>query len=180
MDAIGTNMNTHILQNDQIQIEYLTEPMRIIGMTPAGKTNMLADLGDLPVVPTPYGDFHFRGGHRLWHAPEAMPRTYIPDTPVTVTPLPDGVLLDSQAEPGTGIRKKIEIQLSADAPALTLTHVLINDGLWPVELAPGQSRNFAWAGWSSCPCLSEIQIRPGYYIIVSFPFGLMRVSMIHV
>ena len=77
-------MNKAVLKNDYLEIEYLTDTLRIIGLIPAGKTNMLADLRNSPDVPTPYGDFHFRGGHRLWHAPEAMPRTYIPDTPVTI------------------------------------------------------------------------------------------------
>jgi hypothetical protein len=139
-------MNTRILQNDHLQIEYLTDPLRIIGLTPEGKTNMLADLIDLPAVPTPFGDFHFRGGHRLWHAPEALPRTYIPDTPVTVTPLPDGVLLESQTEPGTGICKQIEIHLSPDQPSLTLTHTLFNEGMWSVELAPWAITQFRLGG----------------------------------
>jgi hypothetical protein len=139
-------MNTHVLKNDYLQVEFLIEPLRITGLTPAGKANMLADLNDLPTVPTPYGDFHFRGGHRLWHAPEALPRTYIPDTPVTVTQLPDGVLLDSQTEPGTGIRKQIEIHLAPDQPSVTLTHILINDGMWPVELAPWAITQFRLGG----------------------------------
>jgi hypothetical protein len=134
------------MQNDHLEVEYLTEPLRITGLTPAGKANMLADLNDLPTVPTPYGDFHFRGGHRLWHAPEALPRTYIPDTPVTVTQLPDGVLLESQTEPGTGIRKQIEIHISPDRPSMTLTHTLTNDGMWPVELAPWAITQFRLGG----------------------------------
>jgi hypothetical protein len=40
--------------------------------------NLFANLGNEGLT-TPYGEFHFRGGHRLWHSPEAMPRTYIPD-----------------------------------------------------------------------------------------------------
>jgi hypothetical protein len=139
-------MSNHLLQNDHLQVEYITNPLRIIGLTPAGKTNMLADLNDLPVVPTPFGDFHFRGGHRLWHAPEGMPRTYIPDTPVTVTPLPEGALIESETEPGTGIRKKIEIRLSPEKPSLTLTHILINEGMWSVELAPWAITQFRLGG----------------------------------
>ena len=139
-------METHVLKNDHLQIEYLTDPLRIIGLTPTDKTNMLADLMDLPVVPTPYGDFSFRGGHRLWHAPENLPRTYIPDTPVTITPLSDGVLLESETEPGTGIRKHLEIRLSPDQPVVTLTHILINDGMWAVELAPWAITQFRLGG----------------------------------
>ena len=64
----------------------------------------------MPPASTPYGDYYFRGGHRIWHAPEAMPRTYIPDGELQITELPDGVLLESPTEPGTGIRKQIKLQ----------------------------------------------------------------------
>lgn len=139
-------MDRQILKNDFLQIEYLTNVLRIMALTPAGKTNLLADMSAAPPQPTPYGDFHFLGGHRLWHSPEAMPRTYIPDTPVTVTEIPHGVLLEAQTEPGTGIRKRIEIQLAADGPSVTLTHTLSNDGLWPVELAPWTITQFRLGG----------------------------------
>jgi hypothetical protein len=139
-------MNKRILKNDFLQIEYLTDSLRITGLTPAGKQNMFADLsGDAPIV-TPYGDYHFLGGHRLWHAPEAMPRTYIPDQQVAVTDLPNGAILESQTEPGTGMRKRIEICLAADKPSVTLTHLLINDGLWEVELAPWTITQFRLGG----------------------------------
>lgn len=144
-------MNTRILQNDYLQVEYRTDALRIIRLTPASKTNLLADLSDLPPVSTSFGDFYFRGGHRLWHAPEAMPRTYIPDPPVTVTQLPESVLLESQTELGTGIRKQIEIHLSPDQPSVTLTHTLINDGLWTVELASWALTQFRLGGVAIFP-----------------------------
>jgi hypothetical protein len=140
-------MNKRILKNDFLQIEYLTNSQRIMGLVPAGKPNLLADISHIPPIATPYGDFHFRGGHRLWHAPEAMPRTYSPDIgEMTITDLPDGVILETQTEPGTGIRKRIEIRLAADKPSATLTHTLINDGLWPVELAPWAITQFRLGG----------------------------------
>lgn len=143
----GKMMNEHILKNDFLQIEYLTNSMRLVGLTPAGKTNMLADLSDLPPIPTGYGDFYFHGGHRLWHAPEAMPRTYIPDIDgLKITTLSDGVLLEAQTEPGTAIRKRMEIRLAADKPSVRLIHTLINDGLWPVELAPWAITQFRLGG----------------------------------
>jgi hypothetical protein len=149
-------MNKRTLKNDFLQIEYLTTSQRITGFIPAGKSNILADLSNFPPIPTPYGDFHFLGGHRLWHAPEAMPRTYIPDTDdMAITDLPDGVILETQTEPGTGIRKRIEIRLAANKPSATLTHTLINDGLWPVELAP-------WA---------ITQLRLGGTVILPMPVG---------
>ena len=138
-------MDKRILKNDFLQIEYLTNALRIMGLVPTGKPNMLVDLGEA-FVPTTYGDYYFRGGHRLWHAPEAMPRTYIPDTPVTVTDLPDGVILEAQTEQGTGIRKRIEIRLAADRPSVMLMHTLVNNGLWPVELAPWAISQFRLGG----------------------------------
>ena len=125
-----------------------------MGFTPAGKPNLLADIGDF-FVPTPYGNYYFRGGHRLWHSPEAMPRTYIPDTPVTITDLPNGVILEAQTDPLTDACMRFEIHLAADKPSVTLTHTLINDGLWPVELAP-------WA---------ITQLRLGGTVILPMPVG---------
>jgi hypothetical protein len=111
-------------------------------------------LSTLPPIPTPYGDFHFQGGHRLWHSPEALPRTYIPDIgELKITNLPEGVVLESPTEPGTGIRKRIEIRLAADKPSATLTHTLINDGLWPVKLAPWSITQFRLGGTIILPMM---------------------------
>lgn len=148
-------MNKRTLKNDFLQVEYLTTSPRIIGLFTVGKPNLLADLSDLSPIPTPYGDYHLHGGHRLWHAPEAMPRSYIPDDEVTITDLSDGILMEGKTEPGTGIRKQMKIHLAANKPSITLTHTLINDGIWPVELAP-------WA---------ITQLRLGGTVILPMPTG---------
>ena len=86
---------------------------------------------------TPYGDFYFRGGHRLWHAPEAMPRTYIPDNEGAVTTeIPGGCRIDQPTEAWTNIAKSLEIRLNPDRPQVIVRHELRNDGPWTVELAP--------------------------------------------
>src|SRR5215217_3315764 len=143
------------LKNDFVQVEYLTDALRISGLMPTGKSNLLVELPDSVSVSTPYGNFYFHGGHRLWHAPEAMPRTYIPDSQVKATELPDGVMLDTEMEPGTGIRKQIQIQLAREKPSIKLTHVLINEGLWPIEFA-------AWG---------ITQFRLGGTVILPMPVG---------
>jgi hypothetical protein len=51
---------------------------RIIRYARAGGENMLAELPDA-VTRTALGDWKAWGGHRLWHAPEGMPRSYAPD-----------------------------------------------------------------------------------------------------
>lgn len=145
-------MNKRILKNDFLQIEYRTDSQRISGLIPAGKSNMLADLSNFPPISTPYGEFHFRGGHRLWHSPEAFPRTYIPDIgEMIITDITNGVILETQTEPGSGIRKRIEIQLAADKPSVKLTHTLTNDGLWPIELAPWTITQFRLGGTAILP-----------------------------
>jgi hypothetical protein len=65
--------------------------------------------------------YYLRGGHRLWHSPEHVVRTYQPDDePVAVKPVRGGVALG---------------QLPA-ARTVRVTHGLTNTGLWPVEAAP--------------------------------------------
>jgi hypothetical protein len=86
---------------------------------------------------TAYGPYFIRGGHRVWHAPEAFPRSYLPDNEgLVLENLADGVRMTQPVEPGSGIRKSIEVRLAPDQAGVTLTHALKNEGNWPVELAP--------------------------------------------
>jgi hypothetical protein len=127
---------TRLLQNQYVQLEYLTRSARIVRFSPQGKPNLFADLGLSPIE-TEYGNFYFRGGHRLWHAPEAMPRTYIPDNEgATVHDIPNGIRIEMPAETWTHIAKAIEIELVDTTPQVILRHEIRNDGAWAVELAP--------------------------------------------
>ena len=75
------------------------------------------------------------GGHRLWHSPEAMPRSYIPDNKPADVVVEGGELRVIQPlETETGIRKEMLFALAQGR--LTVTHVLRNRGVWPVTLAP--------------------------------------------
>ncbi len=128
---------TRGLDSAHLHLEYLaTAGPRIVRLSLAGSTdNLLAEVADIQ-LPTPYGDFNLFGGHRLWHSPEAFPRSYLPDNdPPAITDLPDGVKLTQAVEALTGIRKSIELRLAADRPAVTVTHRLENTGAWSVELA---------------------------------------------
>ncbi len=162
-------MNKQTLKNDFLQIEYLTNSLWITGLSLAGGPNLLAELDNFPSVATPYGDYHFRGGHRLWHAPEAIPRSYIPDDDgISITELPDGVIMERKTEPDTGIRKRIEIHLATDKPSATLTHTLVNDGMWPVELAPWAITQFRLGGTAILPLpienIDAVGLQPNRHI----------------
>jgi hypothetical protein len=82
-------------------------------------------------------DFRLYGGHRLWHAPEVLQRTYQPDNAtVSVAEQADGLIVTQRVEPTTGIEKQIDIRLDPALARAQIVHTLTNRGLWPVELAP--------------------------------------------
>lgn len=94
-----------------------------------------------------------RGGHRLWHSPEDLVRTYQPDDdPLKVKLLPRGVALTQPVEERTGMQKGLKIEIRGPA-TVRLTHTLANRGLWPVETAP-------WA---------LTMLRPGGYGVLPLP-----------
>ncbi len=82
-------------------------------------------------------DWRLYGGHRLWHAPEARPRTYAPDnSPVTFSTEGGIVRATQPIEPTTGIQKQIDLALDTSEASVTVTHRLINTTLWAIDLAP--------------------------------------------
>ncbi len=94
-----------------------------------------------------YHGFYLRGGHRLWHSPEHIVRTYQPDdSPVAVKPLENGVALAQPIEDKTGIQKAMKFEISGER-TVKVTHALTNHGLWTIETA-------AWA---------LTMLRPGGY-----------------
>ncbi|HVU39340.1 MAG TPA: hypothetical protein VHC95_13480 [Opitutales bacterium] len=83
-------------------------------------------------------DWKIRGGHRLWHAPEVPPRNYQPDNgPISATKLANGkgLRLEQPVEEKTGIRKSFAVEALSDTD-FRVTHVLKNENMWAVELAP--------------------------------------------
>jgi hypothetical protein len=127
---------TCAVENDYLQLECLANSARIVRFSLRGKPNLFADLGDSQIQ-TPFGRFYFRGGHRLWHAPESMPRSYVPDNEgAIVHDIANGIRIEMPPESWTHIAKIIEIQLNPGRPEVILHHELRNEGAWTVELAP--------------------------------------------
>ncbi len=161
MDFYG--LPTEKLENKFLRLEYLKHAgPRIVRLSVAGSaTNLLAEVPD-SVAKTPFGEYHFRGGHRLWHAPEKLTRTYEPDDAgLEVKPLSGGVCLMQPVEARTGIRKSIEIQLLADRAGLILHHRLENTGEWAVELAPWAITQMALGGVGIIPQHTAVSPRSG-------------------
>lgn len=136
--------NCYRLANDLVDL-ILTADVgpRIISFGFAGQENEFKEF-DHEVGLTGGDEYRIYGGHRLWHAPEAIPRTYAPDnSPVDVRPIASGLHAVQPVEALTGIQKEIEITLEEQGTHVRLVHRLRNLGLWPVELA-------AW-----CPTVME-------------------------
>jgi hypothetical protein len=133
---------------------------RIISLRFNGGDNLFAELPDY-VTDRPDGkSYHFYGGHRLWHAPEAMPRTYSQDDqPVDIAPTSNGLLITQPVDIQTGIEKSIQISLVENKPQVIVQHVLTNHGLWPVECAPWAITQFKTGGVAILP-QSLIRISP--------------------
>lgn len=81
------------------------------------------------------GNWHIRGGHRLWVAPEALPRTYYPDNkPVNYEKLENGVRLTPPLQNWTQFQLEMEVRMNEDGE-VTVNHKITNHGPWPVECA---------------------------------------------
>lgn len=135
--AYGGWPNCCRLTNDVIDLVVTTDVgPRIIRFGFAGDTNEFKEYPEL--MGRIGGDtWRIYGGHRLWHAPEQMPRSYIPDNePVAVEQHNGFVRVIQQPEASTGIQKEIDITLAPQAAQVQLTHRLRNTGMWAVELAP--------------------------------------------
>jgi hypothetical protein len=116
---------------------------RILFLSFNGSRNLLAELPDFVKECPGVGAFHFYGGHRLWEAPEALSRTYLPDDRAV------------EIMPRTGMQKTIEVVLHGEAPRVTITHRLTNRGLWPVTCAPWAITQLRTGGVAILPQVSD-------------------------
>ena len=131
--------NCYKFKNSVVEVIVTTDiGPRIIAYQFLGDENILAELGPDTVVKTELGDWHPWGGHRLWHAPEAKPRSYSPDdSPIEFEIIgEESIRLTQPVEPSTQIQKEMLVQLDPVDSRVTILHKLTNLGLWEVELAP--------------------------------------------
>jgi len=152
---------TH-LSNDILHLECLkTAGPRIVRLSYRGSENLLAEV---PFIahPTPYGEYRYLGGHRLWHSPEMSPRTYIPDLDgLSLEETNHGLILTGKSEAPTGMRKRIEIRLDPAQALVTVIHTLTNEGLWPVDLAAWALTMLRLGGMLILPVRTSVVDRAG-------------------
>lgn len=123
---------------------------RVIGGFIKGGDNIFVVMPNEPMKNVDTG-FKLRGGHRLWHSPEAAPRSYAADNvPVKVTSTDEGLVFDCEPEAITGIKKTITIS-QGEENCFVLNHKLTNCGLWDVTLAPWALSMMAPGGMAVIP-----------------------------
>lgn len=125
------------LCNDQVDLLVTSEfGPRIIRFGFIGGENEFAEVDFSLAIPG-HGTWRLHGGHRFWHAPEDMIRTYIPDDePVRIEEHGDFIRVRQPVQPETGIEKELDISLAQDRPRANVLHRLRNHNLWTVDLAP--------------------------------------------
>jgi hypothetical protein len=144
--------NCFRLSNNQVDL-IITGDVgpRIIRLGFVGEDNEFKEFAD-QMGQTGGDEWRIYGGHRLWHAPEVMGRTYFPDnTPVKVEERAGGVHIVQPTETTTGIQKEMEIRLAPDQAHVQVTHRLRNTGPWAVEFAPWALSVMAQGGRAIIP-----------------------------
>lgn len=133
--AFGGWDNCYRLSNDQMAVIVTTDVgPRIIYCGLKDGDNLLHTVAD-DLGKTGGATWRMYGGHRLWHSPEVMPRTYQADNdPVQYFASDDGHYFVPPIEHATGIQKQIRLSFSGDT--LVIDHTFTNKGMWAIDIAP--------------------------------------------
>jgi hypothetical protein len=132
---------------------------RVIGLELADSGNLFAILPDAWL---PAGDgarFRFRGGHRLWQAPEVPVTTYRPDDrPVAIEEADGWLRAVGPLDEATGLRRSIA--LLVDSAGAHVRHEIRNESSASVRLAPWAITQLPIGGRAWLP-LAAIDGDPG-------------------
>lgn len=123
------------IANDSIEIvATLDIGPRVIRFSSPGNENIFEE--NPPVSEQVDGDvWKIHGGHRVWHSPEAFPRSYVPDnSPLEkYERLDNGIVMHQKEEPWVQVQKTIEVRVIESH--VEVTNTLVNRGAWPIEIA---------------------------------------------
>lgn len=101
-------------------------------------------------------DFMLYGGHRLWHAPEEMPRTYDEDNfPCEWKKVENGIWIRSVIDPWVQVEKEMEITLDPISTQVTINHRITNRNAWDVEYSAWGITQMAEGGREIIPQITE-------------------------
>ena len=124
------------LKNDQVELVIPFEfGPRIIHYGFNGDKTFFAEVPEQKADPNK-GKWHSYGGHRLWHGPEDIVRTYLPDNDPVILEYADAtVLVRQKTETRTQLQKEMEIHLDPASTHVKVVHRIRNHSLFEVRLA---------------------------------------------
>lgn len=128
--------NSYRITNDKIELIVLADVgPRVIKYGFVDGINQFVELSEQAGL-TGGDQWRLYGGHRLWHSPENINRTYYPDNQtVEVTIRESGLMLVQPEESTTKLRKKIEIEMDDKTGDVTIIHSIKNCSLWDIKLS---------------------------------------------
>ena len=110
---------------------------RITAFSEIGSMNVLAELGDVALDLPDGRSYRFRGGHRLWAAPEVPDITYEPDDePVVVAEIGAALQVVQTGSANLGIEKRMIIHPHVGSNTVSIVHTLTNTGDKAIDAAP--------------------------------------------
>lgn len=122
---------------------------RVVGLRPSDDVNLFAKLGGLGIDLDDGRRFSFRGGHRLWLAPEVPEITYEPDdAPVKVTSGSTYAVISGRAG---GIEKAIRVEVATGERVITVDHRISNHTNRAIDLAAWPITQFRIGGTALLP-----------------------------
>ena len=139
---------------------------RVVSFAFPGRPNVLGVVPDAVIGSSP-SEYHLRGGHRLWCAPESSDTTYHPDdVPVEVIPMGAGASFTQPVEKRTGVQKRLTVVIDRDQPRLTVQHEIRNLSSEPIVLAPWAITMFGHGGVALLPIASvaESPVLPNQHL----------------
>lgn len=132
------NISSYRLSNETVEVVVTTGiGPRIVRYGFLDEDNILGEIPDVSIH-TELGEWKPWGGHRLWTAPEANPRSYVPDNePIEFEIIEEHTIrLRQVVEPQTGIEKEMVVTLERKGAGVRIQHKITNRSLWAIEVAP--------------------------------------------
>jgi len=124
-----------------------------------------------------HGTYELLGGHRFWFAPESDDCSVPDATGLTLSAIPaattPAVRLVGAVEAPSGLRKTVEVRLDPDAAAMSLHHILTNEGSRTLQLAPWPVTQLRLGGVAVVPLppADEVPDRRPNQLVVLWPYA---------
>jgi hypothetical protein len=82
-------------------------------------------------------DYQFRGGHRVWVAPERLATSWATDNVAVQIEIKGDVIEATEpVEPATGLQKRFVIRMAESGGKVEVQHRIKNTNPWAIEFAP--------------------------------------------